>query len=484
MFLKKFDRHICDRIIDWFIYTPYAKEMDNCLNGIDEYHPNPYHQERSVLDHALMVSSEAIKYWKDDKDFYIYFLAGLVHDIGKIRARSVEKRNKNSEELMCIFRNHESMGLYLASDIMIEFWKTDMAREINFSYFDYVNILNLVVYHDIYKYTPEQAINMYGSFAKKIAKFSICDTRGRLIDEPRDLSKYEDIINNDSLDYSGPFLSKIDEGKMYTIYFYIGLPSSGKSSLAEPEHYSNIISRDEIIENLEKYLNNNEYDKAIGAFIKKELMVIANKFKTYKERFDALHFKDKYGEYIDKIFMHKYHNAIMKYDGDILIDKTNLSKKSRSKLLTFNNKNTINVSNRVLEEHFNRYNKEARLIVRPYKSIINSDLARGRKAGKYVIDNFISSSNIPNLTEFDRISVFTPCIVKEIIEEYGEKSNQIKEYVFDSYINKDNIASLRCLSYWFIDIDIDKDNRNCMEMYDGYVKLNYKDSYIKLRVSI
>lgn len=477
---KYFDRSICDRIIEWFINTDYAKEMDNCLNGLDENTPNPYHQERSVLDHSLMVASEAIKHWRDDKNFYIYFLAGLVHDIGKIRARSVEKRRKDSDELMCIFRNHENMGLYFAAEVLINFWKTDMAREISFNYKNYCDILKLVVYHDIYKYEPEEAFEMYGDFAKKIAKFSICDTRGRLMDEPRDLSKYESIINNESIDDTEEEnIFRFSNSNLYNIGFLVGLPSSGKSSLVKIASINtNIISRDRIIEDLDYYLSLENIKKIINKSILDKLLEISTKYEKYGERFEELHFKNNYGKYIDEIFMHLYHKEILSCDSNIIIDKTNLSKKGRKKLLTFNTKNNVNVSNRVLESNFKKYDKYAYVIVRPYSSIIKSDIRRGRKAGKYVIDNFLANSNIPNKKEFADVFYCTPCLIGDLIKLEGPLSELILDNIL-CHLNKDGIAYLSVLD----NLDIDG-LKIYMEMYDDYMKFVCRESYVKMKYSI
>lgn len=457
--MEKFNKDICDEIVDWFLKTSYAKDMDNCLNGVDEHHLNPYHQERSVLDHSLMVANKAIEYWRDDKDFYILFMAGLIHDIGKIRARSVEMRN-SSGEMMCIFRNHENIGLTFASDVLTSFLNTDIARKINYTWFDLIRTLILTPYHDIYKYTHKEAETMYRDYTRSIAMFSVCDTRGRLMDEPRDIDEHIKYISSGDTNLG----NKINK-KLFNIDFLIGVPSSGKSTYSEIHkrnyNYKYIISRDDIIDNLNWYLSLqnmefSEYNKYnLSQNIISSLLDVSFNFNTYKERFDELTKRDLQ-KWIDHIFMYRYHMAIMNNDGNILIDKTNLVKKSRRQLLNVFTKSPYG---KVIEikKQLSLFNKRAIIMVESYSNIIKRNELRGNKVDKNIIDNMIMTSNIPNFEEFDDL-IFTK-IVK--LERIVNKDSD-DPYLMTSIKNILNESSTR-----YIDINDE------FSEFDCFIDLNY-----------
>lgn len=445
-----YDKNMCDKIIEWFLETSYAKDMDNCLNGIDEYHPNPYHQERSILDHVLMVSSEAIKHWKDEKEFYILFIAGLVHDIGKVRARSVEMRN-SSGEMMCIFRNHENIGLTFAADILLSFIQTDIAIKIGYSWNELKKTLLLVPYHDIYKYTHKEAEAMYRDYTRLISMFSVCDTRGRLMDEPRDIDEHIKYISNGDTNLGNKmnkYRSNID--------FLIGVPSSGKSTYANihkrNHNYKYIISRDDIIDRLGWYISIKNKEAILSKYklpitVLRQLDDVSKRFTTYGERFKELMDKDLQ-KWIDHIFMYRYHMAIMNNDGNILIDKTNLSKKSRKQLLNVFTKSPYGNVNDI-KENLSLFNKRAIIMAEGYSNIIDRNEKRGYKVSNEIIDNMVKGSNIPNFDEFDDLIVTK--IVK--VEDYMHVTRG-KEwfYPIERLINESTIKDIN-----FRDTDMYKD---------------------------
>lgn len=448
--MKKFNKEMCDEIIEWFLETSYSKDMENCLNGIDEYHPNPYHQERSVLDHVLMVSSEAIKHWKDEKEFYILFLAGLVHDIGKIRARSVEMRN-SSGEMMCIFRNHENIGLTFAADVLLSFIQTDIAEKIGYSWSDLKKTLLLVPYHDIYKYTHEEAETMYRDYTRLISMFSVCDTRGRLMDEPRNIDEHIKYISKGDTNLG----NKINKNR-YNIDFLIGVPASGKSTYSEihkrNHNYKYIISRDDIIEHLGWYLSFQNKEEILSKYnlpitVLRQLEDISVRFTSYEERFKELMDKDLQKR-IDHIFMYRYHMAIMNNDGNILIDKTNLNKKSRKQLLNVFAKSPYGNVNDI-KKNLSLFNKRAIIMAEGYSTIIDRNEKRGSKVQNQIIDNMIMGSNIPNFDEFDDLIVTK--IVK--VEDYMHV-NRGKEWFhpIERLINESTIKDID-----FRDTNIKKD---------------------------
>lgn len=478
--MQKFNRDLCDKIIDWFLETSYAKDMENCLNGIDEYHLNPYHQERSILDHALMVSSEAIKHWSDDKDFYILFMAGLVHDIGKVRARSVEMRN-SSGEMMCIFRNHENIGLTFAADILLSFIKTDLAIEIEYSWEELKRTLLLVPHHDIYKYTHEEAEVMYRDYTRLIAMFSVCDTRGRIMDEPRNIDEHIKYISNGDTNLG----NKIRK-HLYNIDFLIGVPSSGKSTYSEIHErnhkYKYIISRDDIIDNLGRYLShkNREYTETFGYNLSNNvighLKDIARRYVSYKSRFEKLT-EDNLQKWIDHIFMYRYHMAIMNNDGNILIDKTNLVKKSRKQLLNVFTKSPYGNVNDI-KYNLSLFNKRAIIMAEGYNSIIERNIKRELKVGNDIIDKMIMTSNIPNFEEFDDLIVTKIVKLKDYMHvgEGEEGFYEIENIINESSKVKINFNDLS----FYDDLHI---NRNAYLDLDNIFRLVKNNKNMNIRMN-
>lgn len=159
------------------------------------------------------------------------------------------------------------------------------------------------------------------------------------------------------------------ENKKPVLVVNIGLPCSGKSTYTQ-KHYKNftIISRDDIIEKF-----------------------AAQEGMTYSEYFKFL---DAEGhKKIDAIFDEKFLKALQS-NKNIVIDKTNLSKKSRNILLS-------------RSKLIKNYYKIANVFLVPMNTLLKRNEER-KKTGKdislEVFEKMQKSFIMPDLREFDEIN--------------------------------------------------------------------------------
>lgn len=329
----------------------YSEMLQNCLNGT-ETHNNPYHLEKTVLEHTIMVLNKVEFLYKNDKDYKVLMFGAALHDLGKIFTREVVEKDDGSVKVR--FINHENVGVYYACDVLYNF---------NLSEEEIVKIIKIVAYHDIYKYDINKLKNKFTyDDLQLLCKFSICDSLGRITNTPKDTEIYKQInslepYSKDDIDTTKP-----------TVTMLIGVPGVGKSTFCSK--YDNIVSRDDILM---------EYGKR------------KYNLQTYSDIWNVLSDEDQ--KEIDKLFNIKL-NKLLQKGKDIVIDKTNTSMKSRKSLLNSS-------------KLFKNYNKVAIVFLCPYNTILERVEKRyldtGKNIFKEVINKFIKYMSLPTLEEFDKI---------------------------------------------------------------------------------
>ena len=290
-------------LILWFI----RNETDLVLQMQDTFHgygngvlDNPYHLEGSIWRHTVMVMSKAEEYFPDDEDILI---AALLHDIGKVKTVKDNPDNQRRS-----FSNHEALSVFMAGSILDK-----LVPE-----YRKLRILRIIGLHGrLYQYIgdPGSITKVAKIFENEIdtfddlKKFYLCDHEGRITDESV----------KDDIDVAAKWFSEVqmyiamqkyDKNQVKKdkyIRVLVGLPRAGKSTYLEnrcwtPEDAPVIISRDNIL-----------LSKGTG---------------TYSEIWKSLSDEDQ--KDIDKELQSKF-NAAVKAGRNIVIDMTNMSKKSRAK---------------------------------------------------------------------------------------------------------------------------------------------------------
>ncbi|QPX63385.1 putative polynucleotide 5' kinase and 3' phosphatase [Campylobacter phage F352] len=330
----------------------YSEMLHKCLNGTETV-DNPYHLEKTVLDHTIMVLNKVEDLFKNDKDYKVLMFGAALHDLGKIFTREVVTKDNGTVKVR--FLNHENVGVYYACDVLSKF---------NLSEEEIIKIIKIVAYHDIYKYDIDKLkIKFTYDDLQLLCKFSMCDSLGRVTHTPKSTDIYKQIR------LLKPYETKPIDITKPTITMLIGVPGVGKSTLCN--QYENVISRDDILMSYGKTKFN---------------------LDTYSEIWSKLSQDDQ--KEIDNIFKFKL-NRLLQQGKDIVIDKTNTSMKSRKSLL--NSSSLIK-----------NYNKVAIVMLCPYNTILERiekrSLETGKEISKDIVDNFIKSMCLPTLEEFDEIA--------------------------------------------------------------------------------
>lgn len=314
-----------------------------------------YHAEGSVLTHTMMVYSHVMRNFIED-DFFPntwkeLIIASLLHDIGKPYCREwVEDKHR------IMFKNHAGVSTFKAiSDIK----KLDPTLTVD----QIVYILRLINYHgDLFDVKPKHWVKW-----KKSKNFLIDLYSLRKADCFGNISKKYPFA--DSWYFIIELLDHISEHSKYpcpppkkdyaTATFLIGLPNSGKTTYALKEGYNNILSRDQMVLDL---AGTDNYDDAWKRVDQKEVD------KEFRESFQYL----------------------LKNEYDMVIDRTNLTRKGRMKFVNQLRQKGYKISYKVFLPELS--------------TIYNRNTLRENKFIPYnVILNMMKSFKMPYDDEFDEI---------------------------------------------------------------------------------
>lgn len=300
-------------------------------------HPNKYHLEGDVWSHTMMVCANADRLNLSDDLKY----AALLHDIGKVLSRTVDGEKKRT-----YFIGHEGVSAYLCLRYLNTLGLSEERK---------LNIFKLVALHGIlYKlqYSPSWEKKMIEkfkrskSFLKELLLLIYCDHMGRFSEKIRYsslesfLAKYENVLN--SIDDS-----VVDRANRREVKILCGPPMAGKSSYCSKLENHIVVSRDQVIEDLNPDLT---YDQSF----RKEF---ADEFKTVNSLFEQ---KKKEG---------------MKSKLDLVIDLVNAAPKRR----------------RGLSNNFNKSNfKKIVVLATPYDVLLERNKKRSEN-GKTISEDLLIS---------------------------------------------------------------------------------------------
>ena len=251
-------------------FTEHFPIYVECMKSTD--HNSDYHQEGSVWTHTCMVYAAIKAAHPDNK---VLLIAAILHDIGKIKTKVVKDNGKHS------FNNHEGVSTFLATDILPMFELTKQ---------EIIDILRIISLHGV---CISQLSVPYLSMFRK------ADCIGR-------------ISSKGCLDYDPRNFFTPTKKPEYTVTMLIGLPASGKSTLASS--YSNVISRDQFL--MDNYAKENEYYNDCYTRVHEDPLLKAD-------------LNSKFSSYL-------YDKA--KESKDLIIDMTNLSLSSRRSMMHHFNK--------------------------------------------------------------------------------------------------------------------------------------------------
>lgn len=391
------------QILEWFEknYKHLQEKMKKSEHAYDNENPNPYHLEGNVWVHTMMVYKEAnILTTKVE-----ILLAALLHDVGKPDSREVLHDTKRVR-----FFSHENISTVLSIDILLKY-KATVDENI-----DIIRVLELINWHsDFHQISSEKGLSkkqkiMLRDKYEDVSLFedmyilSISDALGRETENSTIENtltrfnfikeKYKELKTQKEAQKDNKY---IKTKKTNTLKILIGIPNSGKSSYIKENGDVNVLSMDNLI--LEKYPTL-QYSEAF------------KKIMASKESGN-----DEWRE-LEKLFNEELQRLI-KEQKDITIDKTNLTKKSRRRLLSKVKNNT---------------RKVGVLFLTTISTLSERNIKRADKEGKYispkVTEMFMKNYSMPDMQEFDEIIY--------IIEEnkYKNKRNDLEEKNSKSFQKK------------------------------------------------
>jgi len=380
-------------LVSWFQteFTELAQAMKDSDHAANPGEVNAYHVEGTVWAHTMMVCLQAQYQDKLNK------IAALFHDIGKPMARAVipmdaPKPSLNGEErasttelkavpgakMKTHFRGHEGISFWLAIDPLYELKRLGVINK-----FEMEEILHIISLHgtlfnrikDGVEHKPQQVTHMFET-VDKYARFvmqSKCDSLGRFYnsgagsraDVAQDLG---DTLYGDQVFYDN---EKPEHGKGTSVPFLhvmVGLPACGKSTFIKETFAENtvIISKDDVIMEMGKELGIEDYTDVYKALT--------------SEQHDEAYKRTKAN----------FAQAVK--DGvPIVIDMTNMSKKSRNKWIS-------NVGK--------KYKTKAWVFVAGASLLESRNLMRsiqGKHIPDHVYENMMKTFLVPTLAEFDFI---------------------------------------------------------------------------------
>ena len=332
-------------LVKWFQleYPDLVHQMKQCSHHYDRKNLNPYHLEDDVFTHTMMVLDNVNMHVK--RDGYLVAVAALLHDIGKPFTREV-----NQEKKRVSFFGHESVSAFGALDI---------CRKLGLTKRDTIIVFKLISLHtEGFKLSTEDFINRLVNFkeADLLLDLIKADNDGRYTEVNSEFDPYGVLYN---------LKRKVAEPKEKTLTLMVGLPASGKSTLTyaltQNRFDTFVVSRDNIL------MTNTQGD-------------------TYDEKWknaDQKQIDHLLQESIKRSKEHGYNN--------VYVDMTNLSRKSRRKILNqYSSK--IYTKKAIVKLNYLETLKE-RLLGRESKTIPS-----------HVLDNMMKSFYLPLYDEgFDEI---------------------------------------------------------------------------------
>lgn len=353
------------------LYERFVLNCDDLVYGMKNTNhycdaiPNPYHLENDVWTHTTMVYSNADNYLGNLG--LALKLTALFHDIGKIYTRELSKKHNDRVH----FFGHPGSSALRSLEFFDRLGITDKST-IALTHF---LISNHHEYMDILSDPrPSRVKDMYnrcGEYytAKTLLNQMINDANGRITSENNHIFE-GDILDELELcrmpfEKEGTYDYYADERPELVVM--IGLPCSGKSNASITETRTadyHRVSRDDIV------------------------MELGGK-SGYNECWDSVDHKQ-----VDRIYNKRLIDAMRSFE-DVLVDETNLSRKSRRRFKQFRN-----------------YKKRAVVLMTSFDECLRRNTERTVRENKHIpLEVYLrmeKSYMTPGYDEFDMIDYLFP----------------------------------------------------------------------------
>lgn len=347
-------------------FPHFVLDMQNAQHHYDWENLSPHHLEGDVWAHQMMVSAQC-----RNRNFDKFVeVAAICHDLGKPACREVDDEMKKVR-----FHGHSGVGVFMAAEVLKKMKDEDF---IEWFLAGFQFVLELVSWHqDLFSEIGEDEklkSKVMSRFAgqsmdqfSRLLQLMICDGNGRFTTTYRAINKEKLLMQH--WEASKAFnetqqtrMNNIHMGNQ-KLHILIGPPLSGKSTWRK-ENLGDafVISRDDM------------------------LMTMAPGGMSYNEAWNYVNQKE-----IDLLLNEKWKLSKRELDSDIVVDMTNMSRKSRRRWLSG--------LPRSMETH-------AVVFATPL-SILNERNFERSAEGKWippeVIMSMLKKFSAPTLDEFDTV---------------------------------------------------------------------------------
>jgi len=325
---------------------------------------NNYHVGESVWTHTMMVMSHALvklesTSYIEEAEYKEIILAILLHDIGKPGAFAIDH-----ERGKVTFHGHEQLSTTLAVDVLMDYLNKNLIDKNTM-----VNVLYLINQHTLfYDLDPNRLEGK--SFRKLMRKINPQLVRQllflRVVDMLGNISTKQEIrsevFDNDTLADDLVLASMAEsygnieyDNTLPMLTMMVGIPGAGKSYYLADSHVP-VLSRDAIVEELAPEWLYNEAFKIVDQ------------------------------DMVEELFENRL-NKLISLRASFVVDKTNLTRKSRNKIL-----------NRVK----GKYNVQFKVLLTPYRTILDRNIDRvieGKRIPDHVMDMMSKNFTLPQMDE-------------------------------------------------------------------------------------
>jgi len=369
-------------------FKDLSNDLMNCTHHYDSDNLNPWHLEGDCWSHTMMVLKQVQDSYKNFNIAFpfhhnVLILSALCHDLGKPAARSIGTEDKKIR-----FKGHEGISFFKSIKVLDRMVQDNMIDQRTKE-----TVLKVVSLHSsIFEAITDGKMNTESLKIKYtrnkelfdlVTRMSEADSNGRFCIDPDNRRANFSSNNYEISLIKSKLEAEVNEYKtpddcQAKLTILIGPPCSGKdyymaNKMAYEEEF--VISRDAVLM---------EFGQRMGLGTE------------YSEIWKNL--TDDYQKAIDQIVLKQYNDSI-KARKNIVINMTNMSRKSRLRWL----------KNPLLLKNDCSYFKQAIVFAVDYDVLFQRNTERLKMTGKfipdYVMHNMMSGFAFPMYDEFDSIKV-------------------------------------------------------------------------------
>jgi len=347
-------------------FPELVQQMKDTSHHYNNFHLNPYHLEGDIWSHTLMTYNYSFdeNLHSDFVDLELLNWVTLLHDIGKCYTRKEEDGDKGKKTT---FYGHAGLSYHLAISIL-EFTRFNQEQkrlilEAISLHHSFMDLLNPKIDDKSFVKKMRRFKNNRWLFELLLAQMK-CDSLGRIMKDRQSTYWELEHLHRKFKQWDwDEYIVKPNDSP--TCIILCGVPNSGKSSLIKHAFSKGWLHKDTTI------ISSDNIIEEIG------------KGEDYNEKFSSVNFGD-----VEKIMENRFMECLRE-NKTFIIDRTNVSVKSRRKFLGRLKKNYIT---------------EAWVLPTSYSTCLNRNkIRKGKVLPQWVIEEKMQGWVVPLYDDFDNI---------------------------------------------------------------------------------